>query len=71
MLKAFNVALMLKQKSGIDPLQKFRTSNDTQTQRLEQTDLRAVAIMLSTEAKEKLRDSKRKKPKEQKKQQKK
>ena len=66
MLKAFNVALMLKQKSGNDPLQQFRTSSDTQTQRLEQTDLRAVAIMLRTEAKEKLLDSKRKKPKEQK-----
>jgi len=71
MLKAFNDALMLKQKSGNDPLQQVRTNSDTQTQRLEQTDLRAVAIMLSTEAKEKLRDSKRKKPKEQKKQQKK
>ena len=71
MLKAFNDALMLKQKLGNDPLQQVRTNSDTQTQRLEQTDLRAVAIMLSTEAKEKLRDSKRKKPKEQKKQQKK
>ena len=71
MLKAFNDALMLKQKSGNDTLQQVRTNSDTQTQRLEQTDLRAVAIMLSTEAKEKLRDSKRKKPKEQKKQQKK
>ena len=60
-------ALMLKQKSGNDPLQQVRTNSDTQTQRLEQTDLRAVAIMLSTEAKEKLRDSKRKKLKEQKK----
>ena len=63
--------LMLKQKPGNDPLQQVRTNSDTQTQRLEQTDLRAVAIMLSTEAKEKLRDSKRKKLKEQKKQQKK
>ncbi len=71
MLKAFNDALMLKQKPGNDPLQQVRTNSDTQTQRLEQTDLRAVAIMLSTEAKEKLRDSKRKKLKEQKKQQKK
>ena len=52
MLKAFNDALMLKQKSGNDPLQQVRTNSDTQTQRLEQTDLRAVAIMLSTEAKE-------------------
>ena len=71
MLKAFNDALMLKQKPGNDPIQQVRTNSDTQTQRLEQTDLRAVAIMLSTEAKEKLRDSKRKKLKEQKKQQKK
>ena len=45
MIKAFNDALMLKQKSGNDPLQQVRTKSDAQTQRLEQTDLRAVAIM--------------------------
>jgi len=71
MLKALNDVLMQKQKAGNDLLRQAQASNEPQTQRIEQTDNRAVAIMLSAEAKEKLRDSKRKKPKEQKKQQKK
>ena len=45
-----------------------QASNEPQTQRVEQTDHRAVAIMLSAEAKEKLREAKRKQPKEKKQQ---
>ena len=68
MLKALNDALMLKQKAGNDLLRQAQTSNEPQTQRVEQTDLRAVAIMLSAEAKEKLREAKRIQPKEKKQQ---
>ena len=68
MLKALNDALMLKQKAGNDLLRQAQTNNEPQTQRVEQTDHRAVAIMLSAEAKEKLRQAKRKQPKEKKQQ---
>ena len=68
MLKALNDALMLKQKAGNELLRQAQTINEPQTHRIEQTDLRAVAIMLSAEAKEKLREAKRKQPKEKKQQ---
>ena len=68
MLKALNDVLMQKQKAGNDLLRQAQANNEPQTQRIEQTDLRAVAIMLSAEAKEKLREAKRKQPKEKKQQ---
>mgnify|MGYP000653848870 CR=1 FL=1 len=68
MLKVLNDVLMQKQKAGNDLLRQAQASNEPQTQRIEQTDNRAVAIMLSAEAKEKLRESKRKQPKEKKQQ---
>ena len=68
MLKVLNDALMQKQKAGNDQLRQAQTSNETQTQRIEQTDLRSVAIMLSAVAKERLREAKRKQPKEKKQQ---
>ena len=67
-LKALNDVLMQKQKAGNDLLRQGQASNEPQTQRIEQTDNRAVAIMLSTEAKEKLREAKRKQPNEKKQQ---
>ena len=60
MLKALNGVLMQKQKAGNDLLWQAQASNKPQTQRIEQTDHRAVAIMLGPEAKEKLREAKRK-----------
>ena len=60
MLKALNEVLMQKQKAGNDLLRQAQASSEPQTQRIEQTDHRAVAIMLSAEAKEKLREAKRK-----------
>ena len=66
LLKALNDALMQKQKAGNDLLRQAQASTEPQTQRIEQTDHRAVAIMLSAEAKEKLREAKRKQPKEKK-----
>ena len=68
MLKELNDAHMLKQKAGSDLLSPAQMNNEPQTQRVEQTDLRAVAIMLSAEAKEKLREAKRKQLKEKKQQ---
>ena len=68
MLKASTDVLMQKQKAGNDLLRQAQASNEAQKQRIEQTDLRAVAIMLSAEAKEKLREAKRKQPKEKKQQ---
>ena len=68
MLKALNDALMLKQKAGNDLLRQAQASSEPQTQRIEQTDHGAVAIMLSAKAKEKLREAKQKKPKEKKQQ---
>ena len=59
---------MQKQKAGNDLLRQAQASNEPRTQRIEQTDNRAVAIMLSAEAKEKLREAKRKQPKEKKQQ---
>ena len=67
-LKLMNETLTLKQKGGNDLLQQTPAATDRQTQRTEQTDLRAVAINLSAEAKEKLREAKRKQPKEKKQQ---
>ena len=66
MLKASTDVFIQKQKAGNDLLRRAQASNEPQTQRMEQTDLRAVAIMLSAEAKEKLREAKRKQPKEKK-----
>jgi len=68
MLKALNDVLIQKQKAGNDLLRQAQASTEPQTQRIEQTDHRAVAIMLSAEAKEKLREAKRKQPKEKKQQ---
>ena len=68
MLKALNDVLMQKQKARNDLLRQAQASNEPQTQRIEQTDNRAVAIMLSAEAKGKLREAKRKQPKEKKQQ---
>ena len=67
-LKALNDVLMQKQKAGNDLLRQGQASNEPQTQRIEQTDNRAVAIMLSAEAKGKLREAKRKQPNEKKQQ---
>ena len=67
-LKALNEVLMQKQKAGNHLLRQAQASNEPQTQRIEQTDNRAVAIMLSAEAKGKLREAKRKQPKEKKQQ---
>ena len=67
-LKALNDVLMQKQKAGNDLLRQGQASNEPQTQRIEQTDNRAVAIMLSAEAKGKLRQAKRKQPIEKKQQ---
>ena len=68
MLKASNEVLMQKQKAGNDLLRQAQASSEPQTQRIEQTDHRAVAIMLSAEAKEKLREAKRKQAKRKKQQ---
>ena len=68
MLKALNDVLMQEQKAGNDLLRQVQAGNEPHTQRIEQTDNRAVAIMLSAEAKEKLREAKRKQPKEKKQQ---
>ena len=68
MLKALNDVLMQEQKAGNDLLRQGQASNEPQTQRIEQTDNRAVAIMLSAEAKGKLREAKRKQPIEKKQQ---
>ena len=68
MRKALNDVLMQEQKAGNDLLRQVQAGNEPQTQRIEQTDNRAVAIMLSAEAKEKLREAKRKQSKEQKQQ---
>ena len=68
MLKALNDVLMQEQKAGNDLLRQVQAGNEPQTQRIEQTDNRAVAIMLSAEAKEKLREGKRNPPKEKKQQ---
>ena len=68
MLKALNDVLMQEQKAGNDLLRQVQAGNEPQTQRIEQTDNRAVAIMLSAEAKEKLREAKRKQYKEKKQQ---
>ena len=68
MLKALNEVLMQKQKAGNDLLRQAQASSEPQTQRIEQTDHRAVAIMLSPEAKEKLREAKRKQAKRKKQQ---
>ena len=68
MRKALNDVLMQEQKAGIDLLRQVQAGNEPQTQRIEQTDNRAVAIMLSAEAKEKLREAKRKQSKEKKQQ---
>ena len=68
MRKALNDVLIQKQKAGSDLLRQAQASNEPQTQRVEQTDNRAVDIMLSAEAKEKLREAKRKQPKEKKQQ---
>ena len=67
-LKALNDVLMQKQKAGNDLLRQTQAINETQTQHIEQTDNIAVAIMLRAEAKEKLREAKRKQPKEKKQQ---
>ena len=67
-LKALNDVLMQKQKAGNDLLRQGQASNEPQTQRIEQTDNRAVAIMLSAEAKGKLGEAKRKQPIEKKQQ---
>jgi hypothetical protein len=68
MLKALNDVLRQEQKAGIDLLRQVQAGNEPQTQRIEQTDNRAVAITLSAEAKEKLREAKRKQSKEKKQQ---
>ena len=68
MLKALNDVLMQEQKAGNDLLRQVQAGNEPQTQRIEQTDNRAVAIMLSAEAKGKLREAKRKQPIEKKQQ---
>ena len=68
MLKALNDVLMQEQKAGNDLLRQVQAGNEPQTQRIEQTDNRAVATMLSAEAKEKLREAKRKQSKEKKQQ---
>ena len=68
MLKALNDVLMQKQKAGNDLLRQAQARNEPQTQRVEQTDNRAVAIMLSAEAKEKLREATRKQAKRKKQQ---
>ena len=59
---------MQKQKAGNDLLRQTQAINEPQTQHIEQTDNIAVAIMLRAEAKEKLREAKRKQPKEKKQQ---
>ena len=68
MLKALNDALLQKQKVGNDLLRQAQASNEPRTQLVEQTDNRAVAIMLSAEAKEKLREATRKQAKRKKQQ---
>ena len=68
MLKALNNVLMQEQKAGINLLRQVQAGNEPQTHRIEQTDNRAVAITLSAEAKEKLREAKRKQSKEKKQQ---
>lgn len=68
-LKLMHEALALGQKSGNDALKKAtvplerQTQRAEQAQRIEQTDLRPVAVHLSAEAKETLRNRKREKTK--------
>ena len=68
-LKLMHEALALGQKSGNDALNKAtvplegQTQRAEQAQRIEQTDLRPVAVHLSAEAKETLRNRKREKTK--------
>ena len=68
-IKQIHEALALGQKSGNDPLMKLPPSQEGQTQRveqpqkIEQTDLKPVAVHLSSEAKETLRNNKEKKTK--------
>ena len=68
-LKLMHEALALGQKSGNDTLKKAtvplegQTQRAEQAQRTEQTDLRPVAVHLSAEAKETLRNIKREKTK--------
>ena len=68
-LKLMHEALALSQKSGSDSLKKLAPTLDGQTQRvdqsqrIEQTDLRPVAVHLSAEAKEILRKKRGKKTK--------
>ena len=60
MLKALTDVLVQKQRAGNDLLQQAQASNEPQMQRIDQTDHRAAAIMLSAEVKEKQREAKRK-----------
>ena len=68
-IKLMHEALTLGQNSGIDPLMKVPPTQEGQTQRIEQpqkieqTDLRPVAVHLSSEAKETLRNNREKKTK--------
>ena len=68
-IKLMHEALTLGQKSGNDPLMKVPPTQEGQTQRIEQpqkieqTDLRPVAVHLSSEAKETLRNNREKKTK--------
>ena len=77
--KLMHEKLALGQKSGNDPLMKTAPTEESQTrrteqpQRIEQTDLRPVAVHLSSEAREtsrsnRRRDSKKRKNKKQQKQ---
>ena len=65
-LKLMHEALALGQKSGNDALKKAtvplegQIQRTEQAQRIEQTDLRPIAVHLSAEAKETLRTRKRK-----------
>ncbi len=68
-IKLMHEALALGQKSGNDPLIKVPPAQEGQIQRMEQpqkieqTDLRPVAVHLSSEAKETLRNNREKKTK--------
>ena len=68
-IKLMHEALTLGQKSKNDPLMKVPPTQEGQTQRIEQpqkieqTDLRPVAVHLSSEAKETLRNNREKKTK--------
>ena len=69
MIKLIHEAIALGQKNGNDPVMKVPPTQEGQTQRIEhprrieQTDLRPVAVHLSSEAKETLRNNKEKKTK--------